>query len=478
MPLVSPSPSAPQKPRAQNQVIAAPEYRGVTVDTKLEPVDHLLSHIEGSSWTVNYYSQVIDLDSQVAGQQLATNPVHQQYKLIKGMELKVSQALTTSQNPETNNMDVTGAAAVYPFLIPNIGDMFIADTGSGREGVFEVIDNPDRMSVFRASVHQIRYKLVGYAKDRVNDLNQKVVTTLVFDREFIKYGQNPLVFEEEHQTVIFLRQVYRRLLNDYVRAFRSNEFGSFLLPGQDSSCTDVFMTRFIMTNFDAVDANDLRRVRLYNVNDDYALRGAMQVLEAITRRDITLIQDCFTTYGTVSCKNFTRDPMLEGIYYCGVENVIYPTDPLLTVDYNLVPPPILPDSAPLLPAPPKLTKLYDLLAPPQRQYLGDLLPDYVDGFTTVDVNGNPIVYPKLPPLIHRAMENGSYIFSPDFYANTDEDGAQSVLELLVRDYLVGNALDNGKLRALIQDMPNWNAMDRFYYTPIILHLTKASVRSV
>jgi hypothetical protein len=475
MPLVIPS-GPPQKPRTQNQVIAAPSYRGVTVDTKQEPVDNLLSHIEGSSWTVNYYSQVIDLDSQIAGQQMSTNPVHQQYKLIRHMELKVSAALSAAQNTDTNNMDVTGSATVYPFVIPNVGDMFIADTGAGREGIFEITAS-ERKSIFKAAVHEIRYVLTGYSADRLADLNQKVVSTFEFDREFIKYGQNPLVFEEEHQIVIFLRQVYKRILHDYVKAFRSVEFGTFLVPGQSSPCTDIFMTRFIMQNFDAWDTDDLRRVRQYNVQDDYALR-AMQILEAITRRDITLLRDCFTTYGTVDTKSFTSDPMLEGIYYSGVYNVIYPTDPTLTVDYNLVTPPKLPDSSPLDAAPPKLSYLYELLAPSQRNILSDALPDFIDGFTSLDSNGNPIVYPTQPPLVHRAMAGGSYIFSPDFYANTQVDGAQSVLELLVRDFLVGNALNNARLKALILDMPNWNAMDRFYYTPIVLLLTKASVRSV
>lgn len=475
MPLVIPN-GPPRLPRAQNQVIAAPSYRGVTVDTKQEPVDGLLSHIEGSSWTVNYYSQIIDLDSQVAGQQMSTSPVHQQYKLIRRMELKVSQPLASTQNADNNNMEVTGGATVYPFVIPNVGDMFIADTGAGREGIFE-ITSVERKSIFKSAVHEIRYVLTGYSANRLADLNQKVVTTLEFDREFIKYGQNPLVFEEEHQIVIYLRQVYKRILHDYVKAFRSVEFGSFILPGQDSPCTDIFMTKFIMQNFDAWDTDDLRRVRLYNVQDDYAMR-AMQVLEAISRRDITLLGDCFTTYGTVDTKSFTSDPMLEGIYYCGVYNVIYPTDPILNVDYNLVAPPKLPDSSPLNTAPPKLSYMYELLAPAQRSILADALPDFVEGFTSLDANGNPIVYPTLPPLIHRAMAGGSYIFSPDFYANTQVDGAQSQLELLVRDYLVGNAINNARLKALIVDMPNWNAMDRFYYTPIVLLLTKASVRSV
>lgn len=476
MPLVDPSPNAPPKPRPQVQQIAAPEYRGVTVDTKYEPVDHLLTHVEGSSWTVNYYSQVLDTDSPTMGQGMSTNPIFQGYRLIKGMELKVSTALTTSQIEETTNLDVQGSATVYPFIIPNKGDMFIADTGAGQEGVYQVLTS-DRKSVFKQSVHEITYKLVAYSKDRLGDLNAKTLSVLQYDREFIKYGQNPLLFEEEALTVAFLRRQYKAIFQGYIRTYRSREYNTLLVPSQEVSCTDTFLTKFITTAFDIFDVDDLRYVKRLNTDDDYSLR-AMQIFEVLQRRDFSLLNDAFIQWGKVSTLEFTSDPMLEGIFYSGIGQVIYPVDPVLTVDYGTMTPVKLVDAEILDPAMPKIKAIYDMLPPSRRKILGEAFPDVLDGFTVIGSDGLPVVFPKQPPLIKRAMADGYYVFSQAFYLNDQYPGAQSQLELLVRDYLVGNALNNARLKALVMDMPNWNTIDRFYFTPIILLLIKASIRGL
>lgn len=481
MPIVAPNDEAPPKPAPAPVQIAKPQYKGVTVDTKVEPLQQLLTHVEGSSWTVNYYRQVLDTDSATQGQGQGTSPVHQQYSLIKQMELKVTSPLSTSQDNETNSMLVSGEASVYPHVIPNIGDMFLADIGAGREGVFEVI-NVTRQSVFKQAVHSIEYRLMGYSDtpletggSRLDDLNRKVQQTFQFDKDFIRHGQNPLIFEEDYAHVEFLRRNYRSIMERYFRTFYSRELATIILPGQDSPTYDHFLTKTLLNIFTTWDTHEVRKTRVLNTDDDYALR-ATSIWDVLLMRDSASMQDAFLKVGKVYAKEFTADPMLEGVRWSGVHELIYPTDPTLTVDYKQQ-------------QPVKLVNGNEIQRGPTRLSMATLLPEpiplrevvlaAIDGYSLVNDDGTPAHNTLvLPPMTHRAMTDNYYVFSKDFYENNRVIGKQSQLELMVHDYLDDKTLSFRRLRSFCEDMANWNTMDRFYFTPVVLILIKAAIRGI
>lgn len=475
MPIVSPNDSAPEKPIPTVPVIAKPQYKGVTVDTAMIPLSNLLSHVEGSSWTVNYYSQVLDLDSPTAGQGLGVNPIHQQYRLIKGMELKVTGPLTASQDPESKNMTYRGAANVYPFIIPNEGDMFLADIGSGREGLFQVTEVM-RMSVFKQAVHSIEYTMVDYSTaERRADLDEKVVQTFQYAKDFLRHGQNPLLFEADYEVVQYLRRNYLSWCERYFKSFFSREYSTIILPGQTHATYDHYLVKTLLKVFSTWDTDEVRYVRQLNTEDDYSLR-ATTVWDAIVKRDKALLRDAFTQYGLVSAGTFTNDPMLEGIRYSGIKHVIYPVDATLTVDYTQYPVTKLVSGLLLQRAPDKMS-IASLLTP-AKVPLREKVPQVMDGINMTDENGLPIPIPFIPPMTRPAMADGWYVFSESFYKNERTAGKQSQLELLVHDYLDDKALSVQRLKGLCEDMHNWGTLDRFYYTPVVLILIKATLRNI
>ena len=475
MPIVSPNDSAPQKPIPTVPVIAKPQYKGVTVDTTVVPLSNLLSHVEGSSWTVNYYSQVLDLDSPTAGQGLGVSPIHQQYRLIKGMELKVTGPLTASQDPESKNMTYRGAASVYPFIIPNEGDMFLADIGAGREGVFQVTDVV-RMSVFKQAVHSIEYIMVDYATpERLVDLDEKVVQTFFYAKDFLRHGQNPLLFEEDYEVTQFLRRNYLSWCERYFKSFFSREYTTMILPGQKQATYDHYLVKSLLQVFSTWDCEQVRYVRQLNTEDDYSLR-ATTVWDAILKRDKALLRDSFTQYGLVSAGTFTSDPMLEGIRYSGIHQVIYPVDATLTVDYNQYPVTKLVSGLLLQRAPDKLS--ISSLLTPSKVPLREKVPQVIDGMNLTGEDGVPIPLPFIPPVIHPAMADGWYMFSQAFYKNERLAGQQSQLELMVHDYLDGKELNIKRLKSFCVEMENWGTLDRFYFTPVVLILIKAALRNI
>ena len=74
-------------------------------------------------------------------------------------------------------MAVNGTADVYPFIIPNVGDMFAADVGDGKEGVF-TITSTEKKSLLKEAVYTIEYTLLYYSNSdlqRRNDLITKSI---------------------------------------------------------------------------------------------------------------------------------------------------------------------------------------------------------------------------------------------------------------------------------------------------------------
>lgn len=454
MPIVDPDDSAAVVEQPNTVRIAAPEYRGVVVDTRYQPAKALLTNVEGSSWTVNYYSQVLDDDSAIVGQSVGRNAIYQQYKLIQRFEFKVTTPLTANQEDDTKAFTYTGAANVYPHVIPNIGDMFIADIGDGREGIFRITTS-ERKSVFKDTVHSVEYQMVDYATPmRLTDLNEKVVQSLTFVKDFLLHGQNPLVVEEDYNNLLSLQGWYQDLITKYFKWFTSKEFQTLLVPGQPTPTYDSFATKAIVSFFDTREAPELRQLRQLNVSGDDAMEST-SIWDALVKRDRRLLRHGHKQAGLVLARSFERNPMLEGVYWSGVQYVVYPKDPERSVDfeYRARPKNVLDEA--LQPVATQIRSLQDLVA---ENTLFHGLP-YSEA-----------------PVIHDVLDDDYYVFSQLFYEVAAT--GQSKLELCVQDYLDGKALDRRVLLALCQTCHGWGGLERFYYIPIVLILVRAAIRGI
>ena len=70
VPVVTPQPSPVQ--------VADAAYRHSVVDVKSTPLAALLTHIEGATWVVDYYSQVLSADEELSEYQPGQLPPYQQ----------------------------------------------------------------------------------------------------------------------------------------------------------------------------------------------------------------------------------------------------------------------------------------------------------------------------------------------------------------------------------------------------------------
>lgn len=453
MALVKDTINAPPVPKPTTIQITSPAYKGVVADSREIPVSALLTHVEGSSWTCNYYSQILNDGSALAGQNVTVNPIYQQYRLIQRMELKVTGPLTSNQDTEGKTTTITGVATLYPFVIPNEGDMFLADIGDGREGIFR-ITNTERKSIYKQACYVVEYVMVDYATpERRADLNSKIVDRLCFSYDFLQHGQNPLIQEEVYEHMSFLAESYADMISYYFRNFTSDEFKTLILPGQSKPVYDPFLTKAVTSYFTTNDSYEVRKVRKLNCDGDDVLK-TVQIWDILTLRDKTLMKHCLRRIGLVSAVSFEKNPMLEGIYHSGISYVVYPKDPELNVDYEINYKPKAFVDVALRSPPSKVRTLADLIV--DNDYAGLTLPAV--------------------KLIHLVTVDDHYIFSSAFYNGPDE--AQSLLELAVKDYINNKSVSIHALVALCRSHHSWGSLERFYFTPIIAMLIKSVVHGI
>ena len=404
---------------------------------------------------MNYYAQVVGTENELSPQQLHQAPAYQQYTLIKDLEIRVTSALDRTQDQTTKNWESTGTATVFAKIIPNLGDMFVADIGDGRLGLLTVTSS-QKATYLKDSVYVINYKLVDFATPvRLADLEQKIVRTLIFRKEFLHYGQNPLVLAEDFDYLISFTDSYRELLGVYLHDFFSREHQTLLVPDQTYVSYDPFLTRSIL-NFLAVEDHPfLCKIKQPRVTGDTALEQ-YTLWDCLMRMDKDLLPVAMRRASLMDTLYFKNLPHLSGIYFTGISRIVYPVDERTDVDA---------ERAKLIPVSGEAYRAGE------RRYnaFQRLLDTPLQGFSYVAPEG------QLPDIVPVTADD-YYVFTERFYIPS-EAGLSSNLERLVMDAFSQKALDKALLRRLTQRALSWGNLERYYYTPILLALLKVATRT-
>lgn len=472
MPLVEDTSGHGLPPIPTPPSIHRPEFRGVAVDSSVVPEAALLTHITGSPYSVTYFRQVIGEDTGLAGVSAGNTAVHQSYNRIYDMVLMVTGELSFSQEEETKDVSYTGTALVYPFVIPNAGDMFIAELGNARHGVFEVTRSV-RKSLYKQAVHEIDYKYVREAREPfVSELIQKTIQTFYYDKNFLEQGQNPLLFEEEYDLVQKLRRLYQTTVRRYFRTFFSREFSTILLGGQSATTYDPNFTAFLLSLFSVDEAPEIRYVRQLNTEHDPVIESPSIWTCFNERQDF--VSQAYTKVGCTSALNFSINPSLESIRYSGIDRVVYPTEYSAPID-------MLHTSQAKA-----VTSQLDSGSKSMRMGQGGefqpiglldieflIEPGPLNGFsnpgTTEETPVSKVLYHPIDP-------DGHYVLSGWFYRNAPTDVAkQSQLEAELYNFLYNRQIDMNVVFRLANSIETMRPLDQFYLTPLILLLIRQRI---
>jgi hypothetical protein len=435
------------------QAIQVPDttYSKVYVDLTWKPRANYLLHAEGSRWSVTYYSQILTKDSALSGLQASASSIYQTYNEIKEMVFRVINPLTTSQDDQTKAMKVSGSSIIAPCVIPNEGDMFLADIGEGKTGVFRVTQT-EKKSIFAQSCYEIAYVLDTDTGDKIQALDAKTTNRYYYLSDYLVSGKNPLITTQAYQANVNIAKAYKRMLQAYHDTYYSAEFSTYLIAGQAHSVHDHHHCKHMLRTFDQYELPGLICINKLADGQDPALK-ASSVWDAITQRDIGLLEAGFTQVELASTRYYAADPQLSPLAYSSIEYIVRGTD----TPVRALPMPTIP---------PGDYSLYTTTAAVTLPWAGS---NASVGTAVRGVNLRSLAN-QTAPVIYPVTQDSHYVFSEHFY---NQDANMSVLESLALCHIQSQPIDAQQLHELLLLSQTWDLLERFYYTAVLLSIAKA-----
>jgi hypothetical protein len=433
-------PAPPEVPRVEPK-----DYKSVIFDDNHVPLQSLIAFVEGAPWTVDYYAQVTAAHNDLRVEDSNQSAVYQQYQKFLGLEIRVDSALTSTTDENTQLTTVSGSGNMYPFMKPNKGDMFITDTADNKKAKF-VITQVNRKTFTRDSAWQIQYVLKEYVDETSPEhaaLEDKVVRTYHFSKQRLMEGLQPFIKSAEYENVTNLNYVFKDIVRYYFANFFNVRYSTFVLPGQESPMYDSGLVNYLMQMVSTDDAEEVRDVRRIPTDQDPYLNQP-EFWRMMLDRDYAMRAQCNRVFGLVHKNGFNRNTYLDGVRHSTIQYLVYPSEPDQSLNVLSNP----------LPKTLDLTEVIDTTGFKGTTYSS------VDN-TFVDTDGSSY------DIIHEVLVDDSYVLSDAFYDATDE---QSLLEILVKDYLKGQAINLNKLYACCNVFKKWKRLEQFYYGPILLTL--------
>lgn len=446
-PTINPIGSKPNLP-----IIESPSSKGIIYDDKNQPLHNLLAYVEGSPWSVTYYSQIVGDANDLRELDPTQTSVLQQYQEIKELEIRVGSQLNPSYDATTGITTVTGSATIYPFLIPNTLDYFISDAGDNRRGIFRVT-NVERMTLSRDSVYTIDYEMVGYAEVDIalyDNLISKVIRSYHFSKDRLIEGLSPTLKTSDYNTLTNLKAIYKLIVKRYFRTFFNKRYSTLVLPGQKYAIYDSYLVDFLFKIVDTSDANELRYIKQLPTDQDLYLNQP-QFWELLLDRDYTMIDEVNSEMSIANKTLFNNNSYIHELRYTNIQYIVYPTqvDNTMLIDGHVVKKSTL--------STPDIIEITS-----HNGGLASLLTgSYVDVLSTI-------------PLIKLVTVDTKYILSNDFYIGGTN---LSLLEQLTRDYIKNHTLDLVKINVLANAYEHWGRLEQYYYGPILMLLMKQADRN-
>lgn len=434
----------------------AEPLRDIKSDSKLIPRSALISHIEGSEWVVeSYYSQYLNKDNNPIEYSLDLPAVSQQYRRINKLELRVQNPLSHSYANGENEFSVTGSAALYPGVIPNVHDVFIADIGDGQFGRFNVTQVTPCMYL-AAPAYEIEYKLIARLDRAVKaDLEVKTFDTVRYVRDQYLSGNQAFLLEKQAEQYDQIQRILATLPKEYYREFYSKEYCTLLIPDQPFKTYDPFLTGFFKRLVNPEVHPWIRNINELNC-DDGNHNVIFTLFDAALENDPSVLDRCYSDIQPTNVIYFTNQALFASVRYSGMEFVMFPAN--LTVDFNRGI---------------TATKGFTLNLGPNIKLNRKVRMD--EAYSSTRTQLVPGQDEASVEWVSPKAIKETYIFSPEFYADTV---GQSGIELMFRSAVKGEFCDPAQILKACGDRVLWTSTTRFYYVPILLYILQVAVANI
>lgn len=452
--------SKPSIPNNRDQFVNAPvksieePLKTSIVETQFTPRSALLTHLGGARWIVDYYSQVIGTNEELKAFDPNQQTIYQSYRRINRCEILLQGGLNTSVSGPTNEAKISGTAILYPGLIPNQYDVIIGDIGDGRLGQFTITEPPQRKSYFNDAAYEVNFEMSRYYDLSLEKaLDQRVIKNLFFQRDYLTYGQNPYLIEEDFHHHKNLERYIVSLEDRWVKEFYNGAKKVFLVPGQADLTYDPYIVDAVMALFTQNNNSLYRQVNVLNV-DDWGLNEVDSLWTLLLTRDEFKIDSVFRQFTLISSNRFSMVAQLNSIRFSGVRSVVVP-------------------------------KNHDMGYGNSEYgngglavgFCGDCCSscssnDSFDPNDTIPTVDDGTEGTKLP----KVNGDGYYILSKAFY---EKDFAHMTkFEKLLWNGILRNKVDPSEVYVYFAAYPKWSKIDRFYLGIVLVILMRYSLRSI
>lgn len=437
------------EPVVKNDVVTVRKQKTAIVDTRYESVRSLLTHIDGSKWVVDYYSQMGGVDEELAHQEINRPAIYQQYLRIKQLELRVTTPLDTSQDDEGKEFTLTGSANLFPGVIANVGDMFHASLSDGRGALFTVTA-AKQMTILRDSTYQIDYTLVNYDNDvLLGDLLRKISKDTTFVREFYALNKSPMLVDSELSNFQEIQQWLKTLPTMYFDLFFDRNFSTLLVPGQEKTTYDPFVVDFVRKIVSTDTHPDYKNIKVLNYDQgDAAIKT---VYDAIYDQNEDLLDYAPLKMLVAPASEFSIRARLNSLRYSGINFCVYPI-----VNAGGLAGVLQPSS----------DRVYNRPFDIQRFFTSDLdvgadLPN------SSQLNREP--YKKV-------TTDDYYVLSSAFYESVFDQ--LSFIESAAILHMAKKPVSIPLLLALAKSATYWTRLEQFYYVPLLMLFLGRSLQDI
>lgn len=448
-----------QKPVEPTGRAVPVELKTAVVQTRFEPLQSLITQIGGSIFVTNYYSQLLGANDQPMPLQLEKEAAYQQYDLIRQLEMRLQGDFSYSQNEDNKGQTVTGEAIMYPGVVPNDGDMFIADAGQGRSGLF-VVNTSVKLSYYKQTCYRVQFTLVLFIDEDpryARNLEEKTVRVKHFVADFMRQGKNPIVIDDVFAAYRDLHRVQETMISEYLRLFFSEVCQTLLIPGQSVVSYDPFLVSAVLSLLETTQSPLLRKVSAHNTDAQYVFR-ATTIWDAILQVEPSHVHLAVHQMGLVPRSAVRTRAHFGGVYWAKIEQIMYPVDAREDADID--------------------TQVIDLHAPEMLRHGPAPIRDFQRLIPTKDLTSVAVVEegqePPKVPNIHNVADDDYYVFSKAFYHQDAPN--MSRLEKLVWSVLNQEEIDVTLLAELVKQSKMWDKLERFYFIPVLVALCTIALR--
>jgi hypothetical protein len=457
MPIVEVGPGKEPKAKATGQAVPVALATAV-VQTRNTPRQSLITQISGSVYVIDYFRQNRAANDQVRALALDLDPVYQSYDRISQMETRRQGDLSFSVNDTDKKRTVTGELTMYPGCpVPNEGDMFLADAGQGRRGIFQVT-NAIPLSYYMQTCYSIQFSLMDIENaDLLANLDLKTDQRYQFIKDFARSGKNPIIIDELYNDYRNLSRVQGTMISEYMRLFFDETSQTLMIPGQERACYDPFLVTAMLGLLETSQHGFVRKLTAHNLDIQYAFRTTT-VWDALLQVEPSHIHLACQRLGlTDKTVVQTRAPF-GGAYWNHIDEIMYPMEPREDA---------------------MIHRVGNIDAITERLDHGPApVRDFFRLISTKDTSLVEIVEERAPtdmvPNIHNVADDDYYVFSKAFYQQ--DHANQSLLEKTVWSVLEQNDVDVPTLSSLVNQSKYWDKLERFYFVPVLILLCTLALR--